>query len=270
MFIRLISVAILLALSVNAWLLYERNRILETALATETAHVATPSSSVVSEVVTTAQVLPPPSSMVVDLHGYRLTSKVSHVMAHLSGLRLLIEEQAILSGEVPRFLSDLGVLYPDVNTPEPIEQVRLLSDGSLAALLVGGDNRWVVMRRQLLDGYPHLRWQCEVNFELRHGPTVCQEANIVASPIMAGFDCQRASSEIERFICRHDRLMQADFELNRSWALLQQQSPDAITGFEQRIWLLSLVDHCPRHDKNRAKCLDQMIRARKSQIDRLL
>jgi len=278
MFIRLISMAVLLALVANAWLLYERNRILENALATAAAPTPAPAAVAVpspvhpdiSRETIHQQMQPDSSGSRINIQDYRLSSQVSQVLGHLAGLRTLISTREVTHGESPRFLSDLDVLYPDVNIPEHIEQVRLLSDGSLAALLSGDDNRWVVMRRKLLDSYPYLRWQCQVNFELRHGPTHCEQADITASPIIAGFDCKRASSEIEGFICRHDRLMQADLELNRTWELLQKKSPDAITEFEQRIWLLSLDDRCPRYAKERVNCLDEMIRARKSQLERLL
>lgn len=265
MFTRVIGIAILLALVANGWLLYEQNRKLELASAGQGATPVEPTTVRESAQVVAASTTAVP----VDFDGYRRAAVVAQVLNYLSGLKIQVDERVAMQGEPPEYLSDMKVLYPEANSPEAIAQVRMLSDGSLGALLDPGEGNWVVLRRQSLESYPYTRWQCQVNFELPHGPSMCRQANIAATPVVAGFDCARASSELEQFICRRDRLMNADYQLNESWRRLQERNPLGVTVDEQREWMNSRASRCPRYSEERADCLDALMRARIDQFERL-
>lgn len=265
MTLRILGVAILLALAANAVLLYQQN--VESADSAESA--GSPATKEGVSGAPAGQVAVGPAQSTVDAGGYVKAARVGRILGHMAGLRLQVDEMMAIRGEAPAFLSDMGVLYPQVNSPEPVGQVRMLSGGSLAASLAGETNQWVVMRRRELDSYPHREWQCQVNFEVRHLPGQCERADFTISPVQAGFDCERASSEIEQFICQRDRLMQADLEMNQAWRMLRQRAPNAMSRVEQQAWLSSRKNRCPAGSSKRTECLDEMIRARTAQLKRL-
>lgn len=265
MTLRILGVAIFLALAANAVLLYQQNR--ESAKSPESTSASAANEGVSG--IPGEQMAVGTMQSTVDTAGYVKAARVGRILAHMAGLRLQIEERMAMRGEAPAFLSDMGVLYPQVNSPEPVGQIRMLSGGSLAASLAGETDKWVVMRRRQLESYPYREWQCQVNFEVRHMVGQCQRADFSITPVRAGFDCERASSELEQFICQRDRLMQADLEMNQAWQMLRKRAPETMSRGEQQAWLSSRESKCPAGSSKRAECLDEMIRTRTAQLKRL-
>lgn len=203
--------------------------------------------------------------------GYMKAARASNAMAHISQIRVMMEEHAAMRGEGPRFLSDLNILYPEVNVPREIHQVRLADEGKrIVALLEPEGADWISMRMEKLETFPYRNWVCELSFSLpAQTLPQCDVVEGLAFDAMApSFDCEVARTKAEKTICRHDRLMDADTRLDRAYRVVQgmvAESERERYRQEQREWLQARDSEC-EEGRQYAACLEAAIRERTSNL----
>jgi len=173
-------------------------------------------------------------------------------------------------GEVPRFLSDMGIVYPDVNIPRRLEQVRFAEEGRLLLAIIDRDARyWIGIHFQLLDSYPHVHWTCRTNVEIPESMLPgCETHSREYDFLSPSFSCESASSRDELAICANDRLIDADIRLNRAYRAVLESIPQKkvqeLRG-QQRDWLRRRGEACTVA-ASYVDCLNKDIRQRTSEL----
>jgi len=211
----------------------------------------------------------------VEKLNYRQAAVAQNAFAYLRSIINKIEEYRAMSGDVPRFLSDMNIVYPDVNAPREIYQIRLVEDGYRALALLPPDGRnWVSWRMVVLDNFPYMTWECEKNF---HAPDdMLPYCDLVAgrrfSEMAPSFDCGSAQSKAEKAICNHDRLMDADRRLDSAYRVLLEMAEEREHSHYRRAqvaWLQTRDNECVQA-VDYTRCLDKVIRTRTSSLYREL
>lgn len=204
---------------------------------------------------------------------YRQASRAASALSYISRIRMMLEEYT-MHGEIPVFLSDMDILYPDVNVPREIYQVRLVEEGKrIVALLEPDGNDWISWRLELLDNFPFRNWVCELNFQLpTHALSQCDVVDTKFTKMAPSFDCTEAANISEIAICRHDRLMDADLRLAEAFRIVLNSLPRSKSDHyrQDQVDWLEIRNHACEHNRNFSDCLDKVIRQRTSELFRQL
>lgn len=202
-----------------------------------------------------------------DVDKYQQLARASNALAYIAPIRLFMEEHRMMSGKSAHFLSELGILYPEVNVPRYIHQVILIEEGTrIVALLEPDGADWVGYRLMLLDSFPYSHWECELSFRppertISHCDVI---EGVAIEKLAPSFNCGAAKSLSENAICRHDRLMDADLQLDQAYRSLRELASESErTAFqdEQREWL-RLRDSSCDEGHGYVNCPDGFIRDR--------
>lgn len=194
--------------------------------------------------------------------GYEHQVDRAKLLSEMTTLRISVTEYLNWQGELPGYLSDLGLKISEM-TSKNVDQVQIAEGGKIIALLREGEGGWIALVPDV--GGLSLDWACTTNVK-KYVDLTCSFENEQYTRKKPSFNCANAKTPIENAICDHDRLMHSDNMLVAAYEnYLTAAGTDKVEEIrkEQVEWLGQRDDWCTGlSEEKMLLCIDRETIAR--------